>query len=133
MIRQAEPNSIKIPPIFTMHSPSFIRAALAVLRPAGLDQGDNILDRPQLVRDPAAIEGVFTRRDLATDDGRADHIGGALSHLGCLGAWLPSVFHAKFAYETIVHANRSFMPIDFPLGCFDPCAASSALAILQLA
>ena len=82
---------------------------------------------------PAAIEGVFTRRNLATDDGRADYVGGGASHLGCLGAWLPSVFHPKFAYETIVHANRSFMPIDFPLGCFDPCAAGSALAILQLA
>ena len=75
----------------------------------------------------------FARGNLGDHDGGTDHIGGGASHLGCLGAWLPSVFHPKFAYETIVHANRSFMPIDFPLGCFDPCAAGSALAILQLA
>ena len=43
------------------------------------------------------------------------------------------MFRAKFAYETIVHANRFFMPIDFLLGCVDPWATAPALAMLHLA
>jgi hypothetical protein len=43
------------------------------------------------------------------------------------------VFHAKFAYETLVHANRFLVPIDFPLSCVDPRAAIPALAMLHLA
>jgi hypothetical protein len=49
------------------------------------------------------------------------------------GAWLSSVFRAKFAYETVVHANRFFAPIDFPLSCVDPLAIAPALAMLHLA
>jgi hypothetical protein len=55
------------------------------------------------------------------------------SHLGGLGAWLSSMFRAKFAYETIIHANRFFMPIDFPLSCVDPWVIAPALAMLHLA
>ena len=55
------------------------------------------------------------------------------SHLGGLGAWLSSMFRAKFAYETIIHANRFFMPIDFPLSCVDPWLIAPALAMLHLA
>src|SRR5215471_21233003 len=36
-----------------------------------------------------------------------------------LAIWLFSVFRAKFAYETPVHANRFLVPIDFPLSCVD--------------
>ena len=43
------------------------------------------------------------------------------------------MFRAKFAYETIVHANRFFMPIDFLLSCIDPWATAPALAMMQLA
>jgi hypothetical protein len=43
----------------------------------------------------------------------------------------PSVFRAKFTYETLVHANRFLMPIEFPLSCVDPCTAVPALAILH--
>ena len=43
------------------------------------------------------------------------------------------MFRAKFAYETIIHANRFFMPIDFPLSCVDPWATAPALAMLHLA
>jgi hypothetical protein len=50
-----------------------------------------------------------------------------------LGVWLSSMFRAKFAYETIIHSNRSFMPIDFPLSCVNPWAAASAFAMLHLA
>jgi hypothetical protein len=43
------------------------------------------------------------------------------------------MFRAKFAYKTIIHANRFFMPIDFPLSCVDPWATAPALAMLHLA
>jgi hypothetical protein len=43
------------------------------------------------------------------------------------------VFCAKFAYETLVHANRFLVPIDFPLSCVDPRAAIPALAMLHFA
>ena len=43
------------------------------------------------------------------------------------------MFRAKFAYETLVHANRFLVPIDFPLSCVDPRAAIPALAMLHLA
>jgi hypothetical protein len=39
----------------------------------------------------------------------------------------------SFAYETLVHSNRSLVPIDFPLSCVDPRAAIPALAMLHLA
>jgi hypothetical protein len=54
------------------------------------------------------------------------------SHLGGLGYGLSS-FRAKFAYETIIHANRFFMPMDFPLSCVEPWTTASALAMLHLA
>ena len=50
-----------------------------------------------------------------------------------LAAWLSSMFRAKFVYETIIHANRFFMPIDFPLSCVDPWTTASALAMMHLA
>src|SRR6516165_852661 len=50
-----------------------------------------------------------------------------------LAIWLFSVFRAKFAYETLVHANRFLVPIDFPLSCVNPRAAIPALAMLHLA
>src|SRR5262245_60649042 len=43
----------------------------------------------------------------------------------------PPCSAAKFAYETLVHANRFLMPIEFPLSCVDPCTAVPALAILH--
>jgi hypothetical protein len=43
----------------------------------------------------------------------------------------PSVFRTKFTYETLIHTNRFLMPIEFPLGCIDPCTAVPALAILH--
>ena len=43
------------------------------------------------------------------------------------------MFRAKFAYETLVHANRFLVPIDLPLSCIDPRAAISALAMLHFA
>src|SRR5215471_20087102 len=49
-----------------------------------------------------------------------------------LAICLFSVFRAKFAYETLVHANRFLVPIDFPLSCVDPRAAIPALAMLHL-
>jgi len=42
------------------------------------------------------------------------------------------VFRAKFAYETLVHANHFLVPIDFLLSCVDPRAAIPALAMLHL-
>jgi len=41
------------------------------------------------------------------------------------------MLRAKFTYETLVHANRFLMPIEFPLSCIDPCTAIPALAILH--
>src|SRR5215831_2579930 len=49
-----------------------------------------------------------------------------------LAIWLFSVFRAKFAYETPVHANRFLVPIDFPLSCVDPRVIPPALAMLHL-
>ena len=42
------------------------------------------------------------------------------------------MFRAKFAYETLVHANHFLVPIDFLLSCVDPRAAIPALAMLHL-
>src|SRR5215467_2223575 len=49
-----------------------------------------------------------------------------------LAICLFSVFRAKFAYETLVHANRFLVPIDFPLSCIDPRVIPPALAMLHL-
>jgi len=44
----------------------------------------------------------------------------------------PSVFHAKFTYETLVHTNRFLMcQSSFPLSCIDPCTAIPALPMLH--
>jgi hypothetical protein len=43
------------------------------------------------------------------------------------------VFRSNFAYEALVDTYSFLVPIDFLLGCVDPCASGPALAMLQLA
>jgi hypothetical protein len=113
-IKKAAPNSSKIRPIITLLNLLFVEATLTELRLAGLDQSNNILDRPQLVRDPRRhcwrqLVGLVQLHEVILHEIERERVAVVVEFLG------ESVGQSREAPH--LHAHRKIVPLGKRRGC----------------